>query len=198
MRLFLAVPLDESFKAALAQTQARLQAASDVDVKWVEAGTLHLTVHFLGDVSAPLLPDIESACENLAKSAAPFRVGVRGVSVFPKRGPQIKTIWAAVTDGASEWKTLARAAEAALVPLGAAKPNSELVPHLTLGRVKSDKNMDALRSAIASEAQTDFGTQTAGQLVLMQSFLNPSPRAARSDGGGAVHETVRTWNLASG
>ena len=178
-----------NLKAALADAQARLQTASDADVKWVEANTLHLTVHFLGDVSAPLLPDIEAACETLAKSAAPFRVGVRGVSVFPKRGPQIKTIWAGVTEGASEWKTLAQAAEAALVPLGAAKPNSELVPHLTLGRVKSDKNMDALQTAIAGEAQTDFGMQTAGQIVLMQSFLNPS---------GAVHETVREWNLTSG
>ena len=184
MRLFLAVPLGEPLKAELHAAQMRL-VQSGAAVRWVEKNELHLTVHFLGDVSEARLPEIEEACEELAGANA-FRFGVRGVSVFPKRVPVIKTIWAAVTDGAEPWKQLALAANSALVPLGAAKANEALVPHITLGRVKNEQNMTELRAAISREAQTDFGQQTAQQLVLVQSFLGPE---------GAAHQEVRAWNL---
>lgn len=185
MRLFVAIPLDGAIKTALCDAQNRLQGVG-ADVKWVEADALHLTVHFLGDIGEPLLLDIEAVCENLAQSTKAFRFVVRGLSVFPRRGPLIKTIWAAVTEGADEWKTLAQTAEANLVPLGAAKAN-DLVPHLTLGRVKGEQKMDELKAAIVSESATDFGMQTAREIVLVQSFLNP---------GGALHQTVRRWDLA--
>ena len=184
MRLFLAVPLDQAIKAALRDAQTRL-GETGADVKWVNPDDLHLTVHFLGDMSESLLPEVEAACSTLAGANA-FRFGVRGLSVFPKRGPLIKTIFAAVSSGGEAWKQIAQAADAALTPLGAAKANAALVPHITLGRVKSDQNRSELRAAVVDEAQTDWGEQAAQQLVLVQSFLSPD---------GAAHKAVRSWDL---
>ena len=184
MRLFLAIPLADQVRDKLSAIQARLKATG-ADVKWVEAENFHLTVAFLGDLSEALLPDIETVCESIVESTAAFRVGVRGASYFPRKGPQIKTLWAGVTEGTAEWKMLARRTEEAFAPFGVAR-GPELVPHLTLGRVRSDREMGLLREAVAGEAETECGVQNAGELALVQSFLNPR---------GATHKTVKTWKL---
>lgn len=184
MRLFLAIPLADEVRDKLSAVQARLKATG-ADVKWVEAENFHLTVAFLGDLSEALLPDIEAVCETLAEDATAFRVGVRGASYFPRRGPQIKTLWAGVTEGAEEWKALARLAEEAFAPFGVAR-GPELVPHLTLGRVRTDREMGSLREAVAAEAETDCGAQNADEIALVQSFLDPR---------GATYKIVKTWKL---
>jgi 2'-5' RNA ligase len=186
MRLFLAVPLSEEIRAALTEVQGRLKAAN-ADVRWVTPESFHLTVAFIGDVDDSLLAPIEEACAGVAADAAAFRVRIRGGSAFPKRGPVLKTLWVGVPEGAEEWKALARRAEEALRVFGVARGN-ELVPHITLGRVKGERNMDALRGAVSAEAETECGAQTADRMTLVQSFLNPS---------GAVYKDVRTWNLGS-
>lgn len=183
MRLFLAVPLEEPSRAALAAVQERLKAA-EADVRWVEPENFHLTVAFLGDQTNGLLPDIEGVTSQVAADAKAFRIRVGGVSFFPKRGP-LKTLWVGLLDGADEWRTVTQAAEEAFAPFGV-PPGNKLVPHITLGRVKSEQGMDRLRAALAADAGADCGTQRADRLQLVQSFLNPA---------GAAYGTLGKWIL---
>ncbi len=184
MRLFLAIEPTEEIRNNLLSLQERLRETG-ADVKWSEPENVHLTVVFLGDLSDALLPDIEAACEVAAKGIAPFRIRVRGASYFPRRGPQIKTLWTGLAEGVNEWKALAQYSEEQLKPFGIA-PSNDLVPHFTLGRVKSDRAMDALRAAVATDAATEFGTQDVNELMLVQSFLDPR---------GATYKTLQTWKL---
>lgn len=184
MRLFLAIEIEPNVRANVAAVQTRLKA-SGADVRWVEPENFHLTVKFLGDVPDTLLPEVEAVCESLAQDGAPFRFRTAGGSFFPKRGPNIKTLFVGLTEGADEWRTLAQAAQDTFAPLGIAR-ESGLAPHITLGRVKSDKNLDALRSALSREAQTDCGEQAADEIVLVQSFLDPR---------GATYKPLRRWPL---
>src|SRR5690349_17393115 len=119
MRLFLAISLTEAVRSALAEMQARLREAG-ADVRWVAPENFHLTVKFLGDQPDPLLPEIETVCTEVAAAIPAFDFGVRGAGAFPKRGP-LKTLWAGVSDGAEEWKTLNRRAEAPLTRFGVAR-----------------------------------------------------------------------------
>lgn len=171
MRIFTCLPIQTELREKIQAVQARLESLG-ANVKWVEPENFHLTVTFIGDVDNTLLPDISSACETISLETSPFRFRVRGVSVFPKRGPQIKTVLMAVTAGGEDWKALVRRAEPWFTPFGAAKEGG-LVPHITLGRVKGQEQMDALREAIAAEVETDCGEQEADRLVLIESVLDP-------------------------
>jgi len=184
MRLFVAIPLAEEVRACLGAVQGRLQA-SGADIKWVEPENLHLTVSFLGDHAETALPDLEAVWESIASETAAFRIRVRGGSSFPKRGPTVKTVWVGVPEGGEAWKALVQRAEPWLLPFGVPHEGG-LVPHITLGRVRSDRQMEALRTALAAEAQTDCGEQAADRLELIKSTLDPR---------GATYETLRTWQL---
>jgi len=185
MRLFTCLPITADLREKISAVQQRL-IATGANVKWVEPENFHLTVNFIGDIADDsLLPEIATACENIAAETTPFRFSVRGVSVFPKRGPNIKTVLMAVPTGAEEWKALVQRAEPWLVPFGAAREGG-LTPHITLGRVKGEQNIDALRAAIAAERDTECGEQDADHLVLMESILDPR---------GATYTERGAWEL---
>lgn len=184
MRLFFATPLEPQIREALAAVQARLRAA-DADVKWVEPENFHLTVSFLGDQEESHLPNLSAIGESLAADTQPFRFRVCGASSFPRRSPLIKTLWVGVPEGAEEWKALVKRAEPELLPFGVPREGG-LQPHITLGRVKGERNLEALRAAVSADANTDCGTQSATTLEMVQSFLDPR---------GATYKTLKTWRF---
>lgn len=184
MRLFLAIPISDEIRVAVAAVQERLKATG-ADVRWSSPEQFHLTVKFLGDLDDALLPDIEYYSEWLAGENSAFRFRVSGVSVFPKRGPDIRTIWIGLSEGMDGWKVLAAKAQEAFVPFGVPREQS-LVPHITLGRVKGPGGRDVLQAALSAEAQTDCGEQAAEELVLVQSTLDPR---------GAIYRDVNQWPL---
>jgi 2'-5' RNA ligase len=191
MRLFVAIELAPDVRASVAALQERLreQTAAATEVRWVEPANFHLTVKFLGDLPDALLPDVETACREIAQASDAFRIAVRGAGAFPKRGP-LKTLWAGLSEGADEWKALVRRAEAPFAPFGVAREGG-LAPHVTLGRVKNStrEHDDALRAALAREANTDCGAQPADHLALIRSTLDPR---------GAIYTTLRTFPLLLG
>ncbi len=184
MRLFLAIPLTDEIRAEIATVQERLTAVGAA-VRWSFPEQFHLTVKYLGDLDDALLPDIEYYSEWLAGEYSAFRFRVQGVSVFPKRGPDIRTLWVGLSDGVESWKMLATGTQETFAPFGVPKEQG-LVPHITLGRVKGQDGMDALKTAIATESQSDFGEQVAEELVLVQSTLDPR---------GAIYREVNRWPL---
>jgi|GEM_PF-245545 2'-5' RNA ligase len=186
MRLFLAFLLSESLRDNLVAGQARLQA-SNPDVRWSSRENLHLTVKFLGDRDDTLLPDVMYNAEWIAGECASFRFRVQGVSFFPRHKPDIKTIWAGVHSGVAEWRAVAEKAQEAFAPFGVAQDGG-LVPHITLGRVRSSTGKEALREAISQEAETEFGTQEATHLTLVQSTLDPD---------GAIYTELGSYPLLS-
>ena len=184
MRLFLAIELEDAVREAITALQARLKE-TEADVRWVEPGNFHLTVKFIGDQPDALLPEIETACAEVAGATVNFGFSVRGAGAFPKRGP-LKTLWAGVGgEGAEAWKALALRAQEQLAAFGVAREGG-LVPHITLGRVKSGAGMDALRTALTIEAATDCGVQAARRITLMKSTLDPR---------GAVHTPLCHFEL---
>ena len=183
MRLFTCLLLSPATRDAVLSLQSRLKPFGDT-VRWSEPESLHLTVSFIGEIADPsLLPDVQSACDEIAQSTTPFRFRVAGASVFPKRGDIIKTVIATVTDGADDWKALVRRSEPWLSPFGA-KPENGLAPHVTLGRAKGGETLPELRAAIEREKTTDCGTQDATRLVLVESVLTPT---------GAVYKERGAW-----
>ncbi|MFU8802739.1 MAG: RNA 2',3'-cyclic phosphodiesterase [Bradymonadaceae bacterium] len=191
-RLFLAVDLSitvvEEIILFQEDLRKKIHAHDDsVDVRWVEAPNIHLTLKFLGPTEAPLISMIRNTVENLANPLFPFEVECREVGCFPSpKKPRI--IWAGLDKKSSEvLGLLQQAVERDLAELGIAEESREFKPHITLGRIKSTRAPE-LESILADYAGIQFGRSYIKDLVLFESIL---------DHRGPRYEVIERFALGS-
>jgi 2'-5' RNA ligase len=169
MRCFVALVLPDPVKKLLVQVQDALRRA-DADVKWVEEENLHLSLKFLGNLDEDASDRLKGllGVEALAWSAMDLTYG--GVGTFPERGAP-RVIWAGCTGEIGKLAALAAAIERCAEQVGVPREHHPFVAHLTLGRVRSDRNVKRLLSAIENQRQVPLGKDRAKEFVLMQSTL---------------------------
>ena len=197
MRLFVALNLSPEMRERLAALQDRLRC-HQADVSWVRAENIHVTLKFLGETEEKRLPRVRAALAEAAQGQAAFSLEVEGVGSFGGRVPRV--IWVGVERGAEPLVRLAGRIESVLAQVGFPKERRGFSPHLSLGRVRSPRNAEALLAGLLEARAERFGTVRASSFELMQSEFRPSgsvytvvdrfPLAAendRGDGQGAPH-----------
>src|SRR5262245_61476332 len=111
-RAFVAVQLDETTRAAVADEIERLRPLSKA-VAWVPAENLHLTLKFLGEQTDARLAEAAFAIEEAAATAERFTLALHGVGGFPgMERPRI--LWVGVAEGALSLRALQSRVESAL------------------------------------------------------------------------------------
>ena len=170
-RTFLALPLGEPVVRQLARAQDAL-ASAGARVRWVAPEHLHLTVKFLGDVEDRNLDEVCRVAAGIAADTEPFELTVAGLTAVPE-SRQLRMVWAEVAEPSGALAGMASVAEEAYAAMGFKRDNRPYRPHLTLGRVKSGRNVDELRAAVGKYAATDFGASRPGELIVMTSQLTP-------------------------
>jgi len=158
IRTFIALDVDKAIRDRLSALQNAL-ARAETDVKWVEPANLHLTLLFLGEVDDRSLNDVCRAVTAGSRAHAAFPMTIERVGCFPNpRRPRI--IWAGVGQGTQEICALHDALEEPLLELGCyRREDRKYAPHLTLGRVKSERPADKLAAALAQQAGWQGGTR---------------------------------------
>jgi 2'-5' RNA ligase len=170
IRSFIAIELPRELHRALGRMQDKLRATG-VRMRWLPPENIHLTVKFLGDVHEPDLPIICEVMRRLAADAAPMRFDVTGIGAFPPKGAP-RVVWAGVEGDVAPLKTLVEEMELALAEEAGIRPEGRAFhPHLTLGRVKSTRNVAQLSDAIQAQSSETFGTFTATGVTLFMSKL---------------------------
>jgi len=169
IRSFVAVDLDPQVLEALSHLQAEL-AACGADVRWVRPGGMHLTLKFLGPVLPADLERVHAALRDAVRGRAPLTVATRGLGAFPSwQRPRV--IWAGLAgDGLVE---LATTVETALVQLGFAAEARGFAPHVTLGRVNSQRGWPRLAAVLDTHREDDFGSTSVGAVRIYRSVLHP-------------------------
>jgi 2'-5' RNA ligase len=171
LRLFFAVPLAESLRAPVEETQTRL-ASARAKVNWVDPGNLHFTLKFLGAVLGQAVPGLAQAAARVAVEHRAFALHVGGCGAFP-RANDAKTIWVGCDEGADKLTALANDLDEALAAAGlAVREERPFQAHLTLGRNKSAYHLPDLGRAIQREAHVDIGHMLADHFVLLHSSLS--------------------------
>lgn len=169
MRLFVALELTPAVHEAVCGVVERLRRA-EADVRWVRPEGMHLTLKFIGEVRPEKLEPIREALAGV-RSDGGVQLAFRGLGYFPNpRRPRV--LWIGV-EASANLAPLVAQMEAALVPLGIAAEKRAYVPHLTLGRVRSEKRLARLQQEIAGLAATEFGSFETRALALFQSKLSP-------------------------
>lgn len=134
IRSFIAIDIPSNVREALGQVTERLkEKLPNTPVRWVDPDRVHLTLKFLGDVSAQNLEIIKKTVAAETVKRHVMEIGIGGFGAFPKiRHPRV--IWVGV-EAPGELHDLRRGIEEGLARLGYERDRYDFTPHLTLGRV---------------------------------------------------------------
>lgn len=171
MRLFIASPLTEKIEETLTELIFDLKQKGG-RIKWVNPKNIHLTLKFLGDTDEKLVEPIKKAIEETALRHNKIESTINSVGVFPNLN-RPRVIWAGLSEGFEELKSLARDTENEMARLGFEKERRPFKSHLTLGRVKDGSGLQELTGAIKNY---EFMPQkmTFDRIILFKSTLTRS------------------------
>ena len=168
IRSFIAVELSGEAREELARIIGILKRA-EADVKWMSPGSIHLTLKFLGDITAEKATLVAGRLKEIAAGIRPFRLVLGGIGVFPGWG-HARVLWVGVSDGEKEAKELARSVEEEMAREAFEREDRAFSPHLTLGRVRTGKNKDKLKD-LADSIDVVPAPSLISRIVLFRSVL---------------------------
>lgn len=169
--------------AALASVQDRLRHTG-AKVGWTVPSDFHLTLWFIGDVSAEQRARICAMLDETASRVARFEFDVAGAGFFgPPRAPRI--LWAGVPAEPPALAALAAEVRNWGRSAGWMVEDRPFRAHITLGRVREPTGADALTAAMRSLSSTVFGRVAVDRLTLMASGT-----ASQNTRYDIVHESL--------
>ncbi len=148
--------------------------------RWQDAGQLHLTLRFFGEVEAARAEDLAAALASV--SAPPFVLALRGVGHFEKRGTP-HTLWAGVSPS-DALLALQHQVESAARRSGLPAERRRFAPHITLARLNRASGM--VLPFMQAHGALHSEPWPVEAFDLMESTLTPA---------GAEYETLRRYRL---
>lgn len=186
MRLFLAFEVPEvERRRVIDNTQVlrrRLPRA-----RWVRPEALHLTLVFLGETAAALLPRLDGELAPVFGQAPRMRLQLAGGGCFPPRGPG-RVAWIGFTAGPALGVLQERLEAAVAALLDRPAERRPFHPHLTLARCDPPwprPAVDAWTNGLPAPQGEPFEVSEG---VLLESHLEP---------GGARYEELAAYPLAA-
>jgi 2'-5' RNA ligase len=137
VRSFIAIELPDELKEGLSKLQSNLKRGNQYGVKWVNPYSIHLTLKFLGDVTANRLDEIMMAMEEAAQGIPPFHLEVSGPGVFPDP-KRVQVAWVGLKGDLDQLGQLQKRIDVNLAQLGFEPERRAFTPHLTLARLRSE------------------------------------------------------------
>ena len=173
MRVFVAVDISEEARRLVAERINFLQAKfSDLRVGWDKPEKLHLTLKFLGEISAEKLPLIINSVENAAIEIEPFSLAVECAGAFPPRGAA-RILWLGVKDESQNLSAIQKRLETELERIGFERERRDFKPHLTIARLKEPAKA---RNLTDLHLKTEFPKTVfeVPEIVVYKSDLRPT------------------------
>ena len=179
MRLFVALDLDPSIRAKLAQFMDGVRGFAP-DARWVSTESLHITLKFIGEWPAERLDELKRTLATVR--GQPAQITFAGVGFFPTP-KAARVFWIGIEAG-PELAALAAAIDAATSALGIEKEKRAFTPHLTLARTgsgrprrmssdRSNSSFRRLQEKLAAMPVPAFGTMSPREFYLYESKLSP-------------------------
>lgn len=170
MRCFIALELFPEVQREIVQAQKNLKTCG-ADVKWVEEENLHLTLYFLGEITPVEMEKGAAALQEVCSSFPPFEVTLGEWGAFPHlRRPRV--LWVGIKKGREPLFVFYQKLGEAFQNQGF-KLEEKFSPHITLGRVRSPRNLASLVSLFSALLPLEVG-QRVEVISLMESKLTRS------------------------
>lgn len=177
IRLFVALALPEAVRNRLAGLGGGIPGA-----RWLDAGQMHLTLRFIGDVDEAVFDDVRLA---LGAVAAPgFELVLDGAGHFGgRRRP--RTVWVGAAANPALSHLNARV-EAAVVDAGLAPETRRFTPHVTIARLKG-ASAERVAAFLGDRGMFRDGPIAVRRFQLFSSHLSHS---------GAIYRIEEEYELA--
>jgi 2'-5' RNA ligase len=183
IRTFICIEVPKSIREQIGALQQTV-GGHDAKISWVKPSNIHLTLKFLGDVTATRIPAVSSAVERAARLSRTFEIEVGGAGCFPSAN-RPRVFWVGLTAVPDGLVRLHALIEEELAGEGFAPDTRKFSPHLTIGRVRLPKNAPRVAEDLISTGFEPEIFQTT-EVVVMRSDLNPS---------GSIYSPISTCRL---
>lgn len=171
IRAFIAIEINKEIKNKISEFLTQLKK-TDADVKWVTCENIHLTLKFIGYIEEDILPSLSKIVNDSVSCLRPFDINIENVGAFPSiKRPRV--LYVCAQDKGGNLLKIYEKLDKGVKVLGIMRDSKKYVGHITLGRIKSQKNISALRNALSSGAGYFFGQERVDYISLMQSKLTP-------------------------
>jgi RNA 2',3'-cyclic 3'-phosphodiesterase len=176
-RTFIAIPIPDPIGQQLAGWQQVL-APEIPGCRWVESQPLHITLAFLGDVRNRDLNDLCLAVAAAAEPSGRFELNVEGLGAFPSPA-RPRVVWAGITAAdLGPLGTLRESVVRAATKAGYRPDDPRFHPHVTLGRIRSDRGQPCdLTEIVRREQARSAGSFPVVEVVTYASTLGPGGAA---------------------
>ena len=171
VRIFVAVEITGEIRKKLAEFQDELKKV-DADVGWVAPENLHITLKFIGHIDEEKIETVTGIIKDALTHIKPFDLRYAGVGTFPtEKNPRV--IFADVIDTGGVLAKIHERLDNQLMAVGVEHEDRKFEAHLTVGRIKTRRNVRRLIEHLNSYNGFDFGSERVMQVALMKSELSP-------------------------
>ena len=185
MRLFAALNLPDTARHDITSRLQQIVMRHELPVRCLPAESLHITVKFLGEVSAGALPQLAAALESAAAGTRPFDVAIGGLGAFPSSSrPRI--FWVGVA-AAPALLRMHRSIEEACAAIGFARDARAYRPHITVAKLQP-------RAAIKDRSLVDRLAEEFDYTAVVRARSVDLMRS-RVSSHGAEYEVLQTMEL---
>lgn len=169
IRTFIALTLPTEVRQALAQIQRPLRDLP-CDVRWEHEEKFHITLKFLGDTSLSLIDPLTEQLQHQLKECRPLTLKFTQLGAFPTiQVPRV--VW--IAPSTHEYiQSLYQVVETTCRALGFEQDDKRFHPHVTLGRVKGQRNVARLTEALKTSTFDAIQCEC-NEVALMKSELRP-------------------------
>lgn len=169
LRLFIAIPGEPSLSPLFMDLIRQLKQEIQGRVTWIKDENFHLTLKFLGEVQESQMESIKFLSQKVIQENSRFSLTFNRLDFFPNlKRPRVIIIRG---DNSSSYERLITMLNQELAPIAAPEKEKEIVPHITLGRIKE------LESSIRAESISSIPfkpfTLEVKEVCLYQSTLTP-------------------------
>ncbi len=153
----------------LAKYRELKHALRQEHIKWVEDQNIHVTLKFLGETEDGEIPGICSLLEKRASVTTSFDLRLAGIGIFGSSYAP-KVIWAGI-EPYSELVAVMKNIHGDLQSIGFEADRQNLVPHLTLGRIKNLEDRLIFRRTIDLYKAISSSPESMNEAILYESIL---------------------------
>jgi 2'-5' RNA ligase len=167
-RLFIAIKVtpDEGFLIGFRELKRDLRHER---IKWVEENNIHITLKFLGETDEKLVPAIAATLRNTAGDFARFSFSLTGTGIFGSRyDPRV--VWCGI-EPYKQLQDLMKRIHQDMGLHGFEPDRQNLVPHLTLGRIKFLQDKQLFQSVLEAHRDIQSDPVHAKEFILYESIL---------------------------
>jgi 2'-5' RNA ligase len=171
IRSFISINLPDGIKRSMAELIAELKKP-ETDVAWVPAEKIHLTLKFLGNTDDSLIPKIKEHISKKLSHYNAFYIKIVGIGCFPsEKRPRV--LWVGM-ENSDLLTSIQKDMDTEAAEFGFALEARPFSPHLTIGRVRSQKGIAEMIRRFSEFRTADFGIVEVKSIHIMKSELKPA------------------------